>query len=259
MPRNINVVPVNSRATQLAIMAAYYNGSGDGANLKAIPYSNAINVQPTTVIGNFTQSTYTGAMAQSFAPGAPYYDQASGVCRVNGGAITFAGTDGVQQTMSFPVVGPVTMNGTVVTTVTAAGETGSPRAVTATVATTMSNAQAAAVIAGSLAEDADVSGFFAVTSIGDVVQLKALTAAANDATMNAALSLGTATGIVPVATATQVAAGVAPGSFVSDNVQGIYVTDLGGNYVTAFPFGQSYPITAPSVGVTVDMDIPYGA
>ena len=258
MLANLNPIPVSSAAGKAAQMAAYFNGSGDGATLICNPYSNVVAPDNNTVIGDFTPGTYTGALAQTANPGVPYFDLASQQWRVSAGTLTFQGTNGVKQAMSFKIAGAVTMAGTLITTVTAAGETGSPRAVTSTVALSNSPTAIAAIIASDLNADADTGGFFVASSSGPNVILTAKTAAANDGTMNAALTEGTATGITPVPTATVVAAGVAPGSFTTGNISGVYCTDLAGNYQGAFPFGATYAIEAVGQGVTLDIDIPYG-
>jgi hypothetical protein len=254
-PLNINVPLVMSNTAKQNELAAYFNPPGPGQTLTVQPYSNNIAVTSSTPLSAFTFSTFTGAKKNVVAPGAPYFDAASQTNRVSGGSVTVQGTNGVQQTMEFAVVGPCTLNGTVVVTVTAAGETGSPRAVTATVATTMSNSQMAQTIAGALATDADVGAFFNVSTANNEVVLQAKTAAANDATMDASLALGTATGVATVAHATQLVAGVAPGTFTTDNVAGVVVTDTNGALVGAFPAGASYSINAVGVGLTFDIDI----
>jgi len=124
-------------------------------------------------------------------------------------AVTFT-TNGTQQVNTATIVGTITGSGNATITVTAAGMTGSPHAVSVAV----TNGDTASVVAGkcrtALAADADVSSFFAVGGTGATIVLTALLPAANDGTMNIASANGTCTGLTTEASSTATTAGVAP-------------------------------------------------
>ena len=95
-------------------------------------------------------------------------------------------------------------------TVTAAGMTGSPKTVSVALALNDSEATVATKIRAALAADTDVNAFFTVSGSSTAVVLTARTAAANDATMNIAISDPSLLGLTPALTSADTTAGVAP-------------------------------------------------
>ena len=258
MPDNLDIPPITCNPNRMAQMNAYFGPGGAGNTLTVTPYSNNVGPGPTTVVGAFTASTYTGALSQQVTPGNAYLYPGDGLIHVSGGTILLEATNGVEQEMSVAFVGPATMAGTLTLTITAAGESGSPVTVTINVLTADSNNLLAQKALAACLATAGVAAFFNLSVINNVLFLQKKVAAANDATMNAALADGTATGVTAVPTATVVAAGVAPGSFVGGAVQGVFVTDSLGNYVGANSFPQLLSINAPGTGVEVDIDLVFG-
>jgi hypothetical protein len=126
------------------------------------------------------------------------------------GALSKAGapTSGVAQVETATVVGAITGSGDATFTVTAAGMTGSPLAVSVAVL----NGDTATVVAGKAAvvldANANVSAMFIATTNGADLILTAKKAAANDATLNIAFTNGTCTGLTPNATSANTTAGV---------------------------------------------------
>lgn len=127
-----------------------------------------------------------------------------------GSSLTKAGvpTSGVYQVETAVVVGTITLAGNATVTVTAAGMTGSPKAISVAVALNDTDAQVAAKIRTALAADADVSAMFTVGGTGANVTLTRLESAANDATLNIAYDNDTCTGLTPDATSNNTTAGV---------------------------------------------------
>lgn len=123
-------------------------------------------------------------------------------------------TAGVQQVETATIVGTIGASGAgdVEVIVTAAGMSNSPKTVNVAVANNDTAAQVAGKIRTDLAADPDVSAFFTVSGADENVVLTAITAAANDATMNIAYDNGTASGLTPDATSTDTTAGVASGA-----------------------------------------------
>ena len=95
-------------------------------------------------------------------------------------------------------------------TVTAAGMTGSPKTVSVALALNDSEATVATKIRAALAADTDVNAFFTVSGSSTAVVLTARTAAANDATMNIAISDPSLLGLTPALTSADTTPGVAP-------------------------------------------------
>ena len=95
-------------------------------------------------------------------------------------------------------------------TVTAAGMTGSPKAVSVAVALGDSAAVVAQKAREALAADSAVTAKFSVGGYGTMVELTALTAAANDATFNIPIANGTCAGLTAAPTSANTTAGVAP-------------------------------------------------
>lgn len=154
-------------------------------------------------------------------------------------------TVGVVQIETATIVGTIDVAGAgdIDVTVTAAGMNNSPKTIQVAVANNDTAAQVAAKVIAELDADADVSAFFSVGGTGDDVVLTALTAAANDATMNIAYDNGTATGLTPDATSTNTQAGVAPGT---GNAEVIITSSL----VTGSPVTILVPVVAGDTAAT---------
>lgn len=102
--------------------------------------------------------------------------------------------------------------GNALVTVTAVGMTGTPKAIDVPVAEADDQDAIAGKIRTVLTNDADVSAFFTVSGATDKVILEAKADAANDATMNIAVTNGTCAGVTPDATSDDTTAGVASGA-----------------------------------------------
>ena len=130
--------------------------------------------------------------------------------------ITLAGAgapeevNGTKQVETAEVVGTISTAGNATFTVTAAGMTGSPKAVSVAVALGDSAAVVAQKAREALTADNAVTAKFSVGGYGTMVELTALTAAANDATLNIAIANGTCAGLTAAPTSENTTAGVAP-------------------------------------------------
>jgi hypothetical protein len=118
-------------------------------------------------------------------------------------------TDGVKQTEVIDIVGDITTTGNAIITVTAAGMLNTPKTIAVAVAAGDKPDAVANKLRDALLLDADIISFFTVWSDWKKLSLKALDAAANDATMNIALANGTCAGLTAIPTSTHKAAGVA--------------------------------------------------
>jgi len=130
--------------------------------------------------------------------------------------ITLAGAgapeevNGTKQVETAEVVGTITTAGNAIVTVTAAGMTGSPKAISVAVALGDSAAVVAQKAREALAADSAVAAKFSVGGYGTKVELTALTAAANDSTLNIAIANGTCAGLTAAPVSTHTTPGVAP-------------------------------------------------
>lgn len=134
-----------------------------------------------------------------------------------------APTSGVKQTESTPIVGAITGDGNATVTVTAAGMTNSPKAVSVAVLNGDATAVSAAKMRDALNADPDVGAFFEASISGSTLTLTAKRSAANDATLNIAYTNGTCTGLTPDATSDSGASGV-QGTYRGARA-GVYVAD----------------------------------
>ena len=116
---------------------------------------------------------------------------------------------GTSQVETAVVTGDCTGNGDLTVTVTAAGMGSSPKAIGVTIADGDTADQVAAKIIAVLAVDADVIALFTVGGSGPNVTLTRTIAAANDATLNIAVELDTATGVNEDTSSNNTTAGVA--------------------------------------------------
>jgi phage tail sheath gpL-like len=167
-------------------------------------------------------------------------------------------TNGQTQIVENTAIGPITTAGNLTVTVTAAGMTGSPRAVSVAVLATDSNASLAQKIAAALNADADVLTFFTALAINNTVKLTAINAAANDATMNMAFANGTSAGLTAEPTAVQYRAGIAPGAAIADSIQTWFLTNSAGQLVAAANAPSVTNLTAAGQGVVVTPDFVWG-
>lgn len=145
----------------------------------------------------------------------------------------FAWIDGVAQVNTATAVGTITLTGNATITVTAAGMTGSPKAISVAVASGDTAAVWAGKVRTALAADTAVSELFTVGGAGADFSLTRKPLAtytvgsesipaypATDATLNIAFTNGTCTGITPDATSTATTAGTA--------TSGVYAPDCDG-------------------------------
>jgi phage tail sheath gpL-like len=147
-----------------------------------------------------------------------------------------APTSGVRQVESTPIVGSITGSGNATVTVTAAGMTNSPKAVSVPVLNGDTTTQSAAKMADALNADPDVGALFVASSSGASLILTARRSAANDATLNIAYTNGTCTGLTPDATSDNTTAGVLGtyrgvrgGVYLADTTNGNLYVNTGTN------------------------------
>ena len=130
--------------------------------------------------------------------------------------ITLQGTgapeevNGNKQVETATVTGAITTAGNATVIVTAAGMTGTPKTFTLAVALNDSATVVAQKIREALGADAAVNAKFTVGGYGTAVELTALTAAANDASLNISIANGTCVGLTAVPTSVDTTPGVAP-------------------------------------------------
>lgn len=113
------------------------------------------------------------------------------------------------QVESITIGSGATTDGDVTVTITAAGMTGSPKAVTVAVLTGDDAPTVAGKVRTALVDDTDVSGFFTVSGTGADIVLTTQEVAITDATMNIAVTGGT-TGVPDVVTSTTIQEGTNP-------------------------------------------------
>ncbi len=141
-------------------------------------------------------------------------DSATKVSLENGqGAIdieyTGAWAGGTKQVETATCAGTITTAGNAKVTVTAAGMTGSPKAINFPVELGDEAADIAAACRAALAADAAVTALFDVSGEGADVVLTSKLAVANDDTLNMAIDDDTSEGVTTAATSTNTTTGVA--------------------------------------------------
>lgn len=139
---------------------------------------------------------------------------------------------GVAQVETATAAGTITLTGNATVTVTAAGMTGSPKAISVAVLSGDTAAVWAGKVRTALAADVAVSELFTVGGVTTAISLtRKPTAtisgvpfyAANDATINIALDNGTCTGITTATTSANTTAGVATsGVFIRDGDEDVW-------------------------------------
>jgi hypothetical protein len=113
------------------------------------------------------------------------------------------------------VVGTASGSGTVRATITSANVTGSPIIIDVPVTDGMVNSTIAGLLREAMAANAAINAVFEVGGGASTIQLIRRIYAANDATLNIAISQPTGSGITPAATSTNTTAGVAGTEIIS--------------------------------------------
>lgn len=124
-------------------------------------------------------------------------------------AVPSNGTAGRKQVTTQTVIGTVATGGSMTLTVTNAGLTGSPLAISFNVDAGDIPSAVAAKAAAALSGNTAVAARFEVDNIGADFALTRLVEAANDGTLNLAIANGTATGVTPDGTSTATQTGIA--------------------------------------------------
>lgn len=127
-------------------------------------------------------------------------------------ASTRAALIGTQQVETATAAGTASGSGNITVTITAAGMTGSPKAIVVAITSGDTPTQWATKVRTALAADVDVASFFVIGGSTTAIALTARAAADDDATMNIAIADTDTTGITPVVTSTSTTAGVAAAS-----------------------------------------------
>lgn len=117
-------------------------------------------------------------------------------------------TSGVQQVETAVIVGTITTAGNATLTVTGAGITGSPIALSVALALDDTATLAAAKMAVALNANAAISALYVASSSGANLLLTAIKSTANDATLNMAYIDDTCVGLIADATSNNSTAGV---------------------------------------------------
>lgn len=192
-----------------------------GLNCKAIPSST--NVVGTVQIGaNPEVTTLTATVAYSLQA---FFSASGNVLSLNrltgsttGSSVYIAGTAQVETATA---AGTVTVAGNATITVTSAGMTGSPKAISVAVANADTPTLWAAKVRTALAADTAVGGRFDVSGTTTAIVLTRKPTyvvsgdithhvhPATDGTLNVAIATGTATGITAAATSANTTAGTA--------------------------------------------------
>ena len=115
---------------------------------------------------------------------------------------------GVAQVETTPIVGTITGDGNATFTITGAGITGSPVAISVPVLNGDTPTVVAAKAAVVVNANAAVAALYIASSNAANFLLTAIKSAANDATLNIAYTNGTCTGLTPDATSDDTTAGV---------------------------------------------------
>jgi len=255
--------------------------------LSAIATPGAANVSGTVTVGlGQTQTRITGANIAWAAQALLVGSGTDLVIALDDGDDTgsTAWTAGAAQveTATVTAASGITGSGNATVTVTAAGMTGSPKAISVALTTTEHTTATliAAAIAAGLNADADYSAMFTATSsVADVITTRNATAsytvgastvstyAANDGTLNVALANGTCTGITTAATSANTTTGVlTAGSYLvaesnidfSTSATAIAAASLGG-FLILNSSASLAGITVTTAATLVDFPIPADA
>ena len=194
------------------------------AGLSASAAATSIGVAGTVEIGTYNNAvTLTGCnVAYSCRARIVAGDAFVIATATNTTSASDAWSAGTAQVETATAAGTITLAGNATVTVTAAGMTGSPKAVSVAVTLSDTAATWAGKVRTALAADADVASLFTVGGSTTAISLTRNASAigilpANDATLNIALANGTCTGITAAATSADTTAGVASsGANISD-------------------------------------------
>jgi len=194
------------------------------AGLSASAAATSIGVAGTVEIGTYNNAvTLTGCnVAYSCRSRIVAGDAFVIATATNTTSASDAWSAGTAQVETATAAGTITLAGNATVTVTAAGMTGSPKAVSVAVTLSDTAATWAGKVRTALAADADVAALFTVGGSTTAISLTRNASAigilpANDATLNIALANGTCTGITAAATSANTTAGVASaGANISD-------------------------------------------
>jgi len=204
---------------------------GDGSLVPAITGANALFVTEA-VIGNAT-SVFAIDITDNDASGSTAFSA------------------GTQQVETATAVGTITTSGNAAVTVTAAGMTGSPKAISVAVLLDDTAAEWASKARTALSADTDVTAMFEVSGTTTAIVLTRLTnlgcAFANDATLNIALADDTSDGITDDATSDDTTAGVASTGTI---LTGGATEDFEGVAVSALATVQAVAIRCTSGAAT---------
>ncbi len=141
---------------------------------------------------------------------------ATKIARVSKSFAVFTHGEGVRQVETATAAGAITTSGNLTATVTGSGISGSPVALSVAVLNGDSAIAWAAKVRTAIIANAAISAVYAVVGAVDAsISLRALTAAANDATLNIALIDNTSIGVTAAATSTHTTAGAAAGGVVN--------------------------------------------
>jgi len=174
---------------------------------------------------------------------------------------------GTQQVETATAAGTVTLAGNATITVTAAGMTGSPKAISVAVALSDTPTLWAAKVRTALAADTAVSALFDVSGSTTAIVLTRKETSlglrfANDSTLNIAIANGTSTGITAAPTSTNTTAGVvSSGSSITDgdgkDFEGVAIvtlTTLKGLSIKCTAGGFAYTSTGGRAGLIEEGD-----
>lgn len=194
------------------------------AGLSATASATSIGVAGSVEIGSYNNSiTLTGCnVAYSCRARIVAGDVFVIATATNTTSASDAWSAGTSQVETATAAGTITLAGNATVTVTAAGMTGSPKAVSVAVTLSDTAATWAGKVRTALAADTDVAALFTVGGASTAISLTRNASAigmlpANDATLNIALANGTCTGITAAPTSTDTTTGVASaGALVSD-------------------------------------------
>ena len=183
--------------------------------LRATAQPTSTNVGGTVTIGanatniNFTSTNVAYCVKATIATGTFSLVPTTGV---TSGSTSWAA--GTAQIATAQASGTITLAGNATITVTAAGMTGSPKAISVAVALSDTAATWAGKVRTALAADADVSALFTTGGTTTAISLTRKVNSlgilpANDGTLNIAIANGTCTGITAAPTSADTTAGVA--------------------------------------------------
>jgi len=202
------------------IIAANSNGS-----LNATAQTTSTRVTGSVTIGTSNNTVSLTGCNVAYSTRAILANASDAFVLVTSTNTTSASTvwsAGTAQVETATAAGTITASGNATITVTAAGMTGSPKAISVAVTNTDTAATWAGKVRTALAADADVSALFTVGGTTTAISLTRKVNSrgvlpGNDATLNIATANGTCTGITAAATSADTTAGVASdGAYIYD-------------------------------------------